>query len=243
MLHRFRVDGPDRQVQGLTVRLIAEGIRQGALDPTVRRAAAELLTRHDQHDELAQLAELHAFVRDQIAWVGDPDETEWIQRPARTLAEGFGDCDDKAALCGALARSVGFPVAVVAVGPFADGPWAHVFPAVRLGGRWIAAEVSEQLELGEELPAARRDLLPVTDGTDPEAARLWDRARLGQSGGAEDILEAGGAGSTRTLTLVAAAGGAALGFSTAPAGERAWRSFVGAFIATGLARSLAAATE
>lgn len=238
MLHRFRANGSGRAIQGLTLRLMAQAMREGSLDPEIRRTAAQLTARCHQHDQLAQLAALHAYVRDRMRWVPDPDEVEWIQEAATTLREGFGDCDDLTTLLGALARSIGIPVAIVAGGPLADGPFAHVWPAGQVEGRWIAAEVSEPLELGEEIESARRALFPVREADDEQARSLWAQARVA---GAPRVAAAP-APAPRGLPLkpahAGAALGAALGVFTAPAGERLWRGFFGAAVGAGLASAL-----
>ncbi len=226
MLHRFRVSGSTRAIQGLTLRLIGEAIREGSVDPRVRRTAAGIVAACAQHDELAQLAALHRYVRDEILWVRDPDGVEWLTEAAQTLTEGFEDCDGLTAAFGALARSVGFPIAIVAAGPTAGGPFAHVYPAALVGGRWIAAEVSEHLELGEEIPAGRRERFRVSDESDPKASKLWAESRAGRVGDAGD-LEREDHPRRNAWDLSWSLGGAALGLITAPVRDRGWRVLVG----------------
>lgn len=69
----------------------------------------------------ASVALLQHWVRDNIAYVYDPPDVEWLQTPPQTLEVGCGDCDDKAILLSAMLESVGFQTQFLAVGGSGPG--------------------------------------------------------------------------------------------------------------------------
>lgn len=87
----------------------------------VRNKALELVANLPPRKWFAEIEALHAFVRDQIRYVRDPDGYELVQAPEKTLELGQGDCDDKSTLLAALLKSTGHPARFVAVGFNGDG--------------------------------------------------------------------------------------------------------------------------
>lgn len=94
-----------------------------------------------------------------VSFVPDPYGAEVFQSPDVTLSLGAGDCDDHATLLGAMMTSVGIPTRLVASG--INGSLSHVFPGVRIGERWLAADST--------LPVADLGLLPPHDTFHPTA--------------------------------------------------------------------------
>lgn len=146
----FRVSrGPlpfgDRGVKktlGLMRRLVHEGSRQ----VEVREAAIDVVRQAGvrPHDTLGELGALYRFVRDRVHFIGDIAGVETLQGPRYTLHAGAGDCDDRAVLLGALARSIGLPVdlkfRVIGADRRRPGRFSHVYAVARLRGREIALD-------------------------------------------------------------------------------------------------------
>lgn len=130
------------------MRRVVRGSR-GRKDTIVRYAAAELCADLSQHDYLAEMRAIHAFVRDQIRYVRDIRQVETIQDPRTTLEVRCGDCDDKTTLFCALLESIGFRTGFKAVG-INGKRIAHVYPIVYYRGKGIAAEVIRPVPLGWE---------------------------------------------------------------------------------------------
>lgn len=118
-------------------------VRTWSKNPTVRNLAKQITAHVPEKNWSAEAAALHAFVRDRIKYIRDPEQTELVQAPDVTLRDRSGDCDDQAVLLGALLQSVGHPVRFVAVGFDQFGPFSHVFLETRIGGYWRAAETTE----------------------------------------------------------------------------------------------------
>lgn len=126
-------------------------VRKYRSDQTTAETARMILRAGGITDQRAQRRQaitlLQNWVRDRIAYVYDPTETEWVQTPPKTLSLGTGDCDDKIVLLLALLESVGYNTELLAVGgegqgwdpscaPPAPGmlpAYSHVLGAVRYG--------------------------------------------------------------------------------------------------------------
>ncbi len=77
-------------------------------------------------------------VRD-IPYRGDPDQLEFLQRPAITLSGkgAGGDCDDKAIALASYYSMNRVPFRFVAGSRKVNGPLHHVWVQVYIEGRWV----------------------------------------------------------------------------------------------------------
>jgi transglutaminase-like putative cysteine protease len=149
-----------------TLKKMAAVVRRYASDVTTGNAAREILRSggimdiRKQKQARASVYLIQNWVRDNIAYVYDPPDVEWIQTPPQTLKIGTGDCDDKAILVNAMLSSVGFQTQFLAVGgrgpgwgdgsmdseseipgqdmsadgyPIGPAPFSHVLGSVKLG--------------------------------------------------------------------------------------------------------------
>lgn len=118
-------------------------------DQTIRRCANQVFKNAGVPPRkwLREISALHAFVRDGIRYVKDPDGIELVQTPEATLTLGYGDCDDKSTLLGALLVSTGHPSRFVAVG-MNGAPFSHVLVETKLADKWIPAETIIPKPLG-----------------------------------------------------------------------------------------------
>jgi transglutaminase-like putative cysteine protease len=125
--------------------------REARRDFFVRRKAEQIIAHIPGKDWAGEARAIHAFVRDEITYRLDPNETEMIRTPAKVLEAGVGDCDDKATLAAALLESIGHPARFVAVG-FVPGELTHVYVETKIGERWFAVETTEPVEFGWRVP-------------------------------------------------------------------------------------------
>ena len=95
-----------RQAAGL----IGEMIREGAVDPDVRKKALEIIAPIREGNAEDELTALLRFAQRGVAYRNDPFNADLYQTPNLTLENLSGDCDDKVILLGSLAGSVGYPV-------------------------------------------------------------------------------------------------------------------------------------
>jgi transglutaminase-like putative cysteine protease len=110
---------------------------------------------------------LFHFVRDEIRYLGDVNEVETLQAPDVTLAQGQGDCDDKATLLASLLQAIGHPTQFVAVGFTEYGVFEHVYLRTLAGDRWIALDPSVTAADGECAPRYSGDPCPGEMGWEP----------------------------------------------------------------------------
>lgn len=133
-----------------TLALMVAMARQGKTDPLVRQTAVNLTNNLKQKDWNAEVAALHAFVRDKIRYLRDVRGVETLQTANYTLRNRSGDCDDKSVLLAALLESITHPARFVAVGFRDSGSCDHVFVETRVGNRgpWMALETTEPVPPG-----------------------------------------------------------------------------------------------
>jgi len=114
-------------------------IRELATDIVFRQARAR------PKDKLAHALAIGEWVQQHVTYVNEGEET--FQTPIRTLANGYGDCDDHTTLIGSLLESIGIPSEVVGLEHDGKG-FFHVFPRakVRAAGRLIALPLDSTLD-------------------------------------------------------------------------------------------------
>lgn len=129
-----------------TLAIMQQLARSGALRREVREAAIDVIRSSGTapHDTPGEMAALFEFVRDRVRFVGDIAKLETLQGPHYTLSVMAGDCDDRAILLVALARSVGLDAnlrfRVIAANPSQPGTWSHVYVVANVRGREIAMD-------------------------------------------------------------------------------------------------------
>lgn len=139
--------------------IMSQAIIESARDEVIRRRAFELIRGLEEEDDFGQLDLIFLYVRDGIRYIEDPAGEDLYQSPEKTMQLGFGDCNNKVALLGSLARSIGFPVRTCwaflakpeALSDMAFHVWAEVDVSKsknfdsRIGDfnhRWVACETT-----------------------------------------------------------------------------------------------------
>jgi transglutaminase-like putative cysteine protease len=124
------------------MRAAATGI-DGAKNPHVRQLAIALARGLDARDYSGQVAALFNYVKNNIEFRGEYEET--LQTPIVTLQMRAGDCDDKVTLLASLLLSLGFQVrpVTVAADPLSTD-FSHVYLEVqdRATGNWIPLDTT-----------------------------------------------------------------------------------------------------
>ncbi len=145
-MSRGTLSGGDRGTKR-TLDIMRDLAIEGSKQIEVRDAAVSALRTYGarEHDHRAQLAALYRFVRDRIMFVNDMLGVEMLQGPRKTLEALAGDCDDRATLLVALARSVGIPAdlrfKVIGADRARPGRFSHVYVTARMrSGETIAMD-------------------------------------------------------------------------------------------------------
>ena len=125
----------------------------GKTNPEIRHLAGSIVRDNCKaHDYSCAGASLLAWVQENVMWQPDTVDQETVQTAERTLAWGFGDCDDLTTLLVAMLLSIGIPSAfrVVACEPERPGQYTHVYAIVEIDGNWYAADPSVNQPFGWE---------------------------------------------------------------------------------------------
>jgi len=131
-----------------TVDLIRKAIVEGSQNWKVRQRALAIVRAAGAmpKDYAGELEALFAWCAQHLRYTRDPSTAELVHSPELMLWQientgAGGDCDDQTVLLGALAASIGFPVAVRIVGQ-APGKYRHVHLRVKVRDRWVPADLT-----------------------------------------------------------------------------------------------------
>ena len=130
-------------------------IDQGKKSVPVRLKAADIVQSLPPKAWVEEARKIQRWVRDNIRYTKDIYGVETLHTAEKTLELGYGDCDDKSILVSAMLESIGHPTRLKAVG-FTHNTLSHVYPVVRIKGKWIPVETTENgWELGREPPGIK----------------------------------------------------------------------------------------
>ena len=131
-----------------TLKIMARLVRETRIQPSIRNLAASMVQDLEGQNYTDEVRHLFNFVRDAIRYLQDTNGVELIQNPHVTLQIQAGDCDDKATLLAALLESIGHPCRFIAVGYTEPGQFEHVYVETKIGGDWVSADPTENVDLG-----------------------------------------------------------------------------------------------
>lgn len=156
----------------VTVKRMADAVRESLTDPTVRDTALAIIRGCPGRDYPCQVGALRRWLAARFRFRRDPHRLEWVVSPVRQLAyvrgQGFveGDCDDAAVLAAALGEAVGFPARLAVLGFLGPaGPFGHVFTELGVSSPpaaagWYELDVTRSLAT-PQLPPSRLAYYPV----------------------------------------------------------------------------------
>ena len=131
-----------------TLRIMARLVRETRIQQSIRALATTLTQDLEGQNYTEEARRCFEFARDSIRYLQDTNGVELIQNPNVTLSIQAGDCDDKSTLLAAMLESIGHPARFVAIGYTAPKNFEHVFVETKIGGAWIAADPSENVDFG-----------------------------------------------------------------------------------------------
>jgi transglutaminase-like putative cysteine protease len=150
--------------------LIAQLIRQGAKDFYVRQKAIQIFRLHGvpPKDRFGEVCALFDWVRRNVRYTRDIFQVELLHSARRMLELRAGDCDDMSILLGAMLMSTGHPVRLVLVGFRQNKPhvYSHIYPEVRVRGRWTPIDATVDYPMGWAPPALWKRICEINqEGT------------------------------------------------------------------------------
>jgi transglutaminase-like putative cysteine protease len=125
-----------------TLQKMSEFVQSGQRDPKIVKNARTIVASCPPKDYHCEAETIFRWVRENIHYVRDPQNTEWVQAPDVTLREGYADCDDFAVLIDALAGAIGMQSGFEAVraDPLNKNEYSHVYAILRTNKGWHAAD-------------------------------------------------------------------------------------------------------
>lgn len=117
-------------------------------DLEVRTTAANVVFLTPEKDDLAEVEAIFNWVRDHIRYLKDIHLIETLTTPDKTLALGYGDCDDQVVLLASMLESIGYPTRLVIAGYYDPGIYEHVYMQVCIQNQWIDLDPTEHYPLG-----------------------------------------------------------------------------------------------
>lgn len=134
-----------------TLKLMKVLANRGKTNGDIISKGNELLMYVPPKQWFQQVKALWTFVKNDIRYTRDVKEVETLYYPEQTLAQRYGDCDDKSVLLASLLLATGHPVRFVAVG-FKPDDYSHVFPETLIGKIWVPLETTEPVDIGWSPP-------------------------------------------------------------------------------------------
>ena len=107
-------------------------------DPFVRNTAVKIARNHPGSYNVTQALAIFNWVKNNIRYVSDPLDREYIATPIETLETQAGDCDDMAVLTASMIKSIGGSARVGAVYSKNTG---HAFCELYLGSSGTAQSI------------------------------------------------------------------------------------------------------
>lgn len=118
-------------------------VQQSRSDSTIRQLAVQIVAGLPNNDLEGQVSRLTQWVKDNVTYVRDPADSEYLVLPLRMISDFFtsgvmlGDCDDHVMLLNSLLESVGFTTKPVGVKFGGSAEFNHVISGVLRGnGQW-----------------------------------------------------------------------------------------------------------
>ncbi len=153
------------------VKLIADKIEEGALDPKVRKLAFEIVRRAKcpPKDWYCEIRAIYDWAKKNLRYFYDIRGVDTYHSARAILFElKGGDCDDFAIALGSLLSAIGYPIKLRIIAKKRNGRFIHIYPMVGIPPhgkveRWIPLELTDhRIPFGKEFPHAKhRDYLVV----------------------------------------------------------------------------------
>ena len=186
------------------LRILSGLIARDREDPSIDMALGKALGARSgdrwtvpEHDDMGEVRAIYKYVRDNVRYTGDAHKLDTFRRPARTLQLRIGDCDDAAALVGAMASAAGFEQGLRVVRTGDSDDFNHVYNVVGLPRtapqRWVPVDATMNRGVGWEvagpsvqetrtfLAEGRGDIREISGITDGNRWLVWAAVLVGGS--------------------------------------------------------------
>lgn len=132
----------------ITLGLMRRWVLMYRVHPSIIELAREIIAMVPGKQYAAEAESLRSWVAENIRYTQDVYDVETLQSPLVTLEVKQGDCDDQATLLATLLNAAGHEARFVAIGTTPD-EFSHVLVETKIGERWLPAETTEPVTLGQ----------------------------------------------------------------------------------------------
>lgn len=127
-----------------TLQKMREMIEKYKTNPQMISLFSTLLSGIDGRDSMRVMKAVYDFSISRVRYQKDGVGVERLQSPVRTLALGFGDCDDFSILAAVLLEIAGIPARLAVVSTRPDKVFHHVFVQGYSGKEWVSIDPVEK---------------------------------------------------------------------------------------------------
>ena len=143
------------------VELIAKNIQTGRIDARIHTFAAMALAQRcgdrwcvSPRDWAGEVQQIGSAIQNSERYTLDTYNIDTYRTPQRTLQMALGDCDDMAALGGAVLQAVGYPIMIKVIQMNGQADFHHIYLMVGLPPHdprnWIAFDPTQDIPVGAE---------------------------------------------------------------------------------------------
>ncbi len=158
-----------------TIERMRQLAQRGKRSALYRETLGKLVRKCKQKDYKCYAKAVHDFCTNEIHYVHDPVDVEYVESPEHVLRAGIADCDSKCILFAALCENMGMPVQFVTVRGNPMSPeFTHVYCRVNIPGvGWTASDTTmPNKPFGWEPKGLPEKVWPVSEGAQPEMGML-----------------------------------------------------------------------
>ena len=128
--------GGNKQVINTILEVLSEHIN----------ACAEIVKQLKGLDVYSQCYSIFVYVLDNIQYIEDPGNNQYIKTPARALADGFADCKSMAIFIACCCKALHIPCELRFVDFRGNRIYTHVYVVAYDGGREIIIDPVERVD-------------------------------------------------------------------------------------------------
>lgn len=132
----------------LTLEYMRRFVRTFRTNPRIIELARSIIATIPGKQYSREAEALRAWVAENIRYTQDVTDVETLQSPIVTLDTRQGDCDDQATLLATLLNATGHEARFLAAS-FEPDNFSHVLVETKVGERWLPAETTEPVTLGQ----------------------------------------------------------------------------------------------
>lgn len=138
-----------------TIKEMARLVNAGKKKYKIICIATDIVRNVPERDKVGEVRAIFNWVKNNIRFTEDVYDVETISDPLYTISRGAGDCDDLSILMNSLCAAIGFDTKFKTIKANKKNPnqFSHVYSLIKVNGKWIPADPSQNVSLGWEPPS------------------------------------------------------------------------------------------